>query len=180
MIKSRLVPVFLAIGVTVGLDQWTKQLALAYQNTLRGGIDYLGGLFKLTFARNTGAFLSLGADFNPLLRTLLLEVFPSLLLVGLLFYIFRSRELNRWQVVALALIVGGGLSNIVDRLLYKSVVDMMQMQALGLRTGIFNVADMAIMAGMFMMLPYALRGEPKPADEEEAATTSDEEVVKTT
>ncbi|NJC24962.1 signal peptidase II [Neolewinella antarctica] len=165
--KARIVPVAIAIVVTVLLDQWTKQLAIEH---LLGQPDHLffGELFRLTFVRNTGAFLSLGSDLGPIFRTLLLEVFPAALLVALLYYIFKERHLNKWQVVALALIVGGGLSNIVDRLLFGHVVDMLHMKAFGLQTGIFNVADMAIMAGMFIMLPFAFRDEPvaEPGAEE--------------
>ena len=158
-LKARLLPVVIAVAVTVGLDQWTKQLAIEH---LQGQPDilYWGELLRLTFVRNTGAFLSLGSDLGPLLRTLLLEVFPTVLLLALLVYIFRERRLNRWQVIALALIVGGGLSNIVDRLLFGHVVDMLHMKVGSLQTGIFNVADMAIMAGMFIMLPFAFQKEP--------------------
>lgn len=157
-LKQRFLAVLIAAGATVGLDQWTKQLALEY---LEGEPDifYFGELFRLTFVRNEGAFLSLGADFGPVLRTILLEGFPALLLIALLIYIFRSAELDRWQTVALALIVGGGLSNIIDRLQYGHVVDMMHMKVGSLQTGIFNVADMGIMAGMFMMIPYVFRRE---------------------
>lgn len=165
-IKTRWLPVLIAVGTTVGLDQWTKQLAITH---LQGQADHLffGELFRLTFVRNTGAFLSLGSDFGPVLRTLLLEGFPAVLLIALLVYIFREKRLNSWQVVALALIVGGGLSNIIDRLMYGHVVDMLHMKFAGLQTGIFNVADMAIMAGMFIMLPFAFKKEEEETKEEE-------------
>ena len=169
-LKSRLLTVLLVVGVTVGLDQWTKYLATVH---LQGEPDqfFLGGILRLTHVHNTGAFLSIGSGLNDFWRPILLNLFPALLLLALLWYIFREKLLNGWQVVALSLIVGGGLSNIVDRLLYGHVVDMLHLKAFGLQTGIFNVADMAIMAGMFIMLPFALRperkepveGEPQPA-----------------
>ena len=167
--RSRILPVGLAVVITVVLDQWTKQLALEH---LQGApdINYWGGLLRLTFVRNTGAFLSLGSDFPPLLRTLFLEVFPAALLVGLCVYIFWERNLNKWQVVSLALIVGGGLSNIVDRLIYGHVVDMLHMKVATLQTGIFNVADMAIMAGMFIMLPFAFKKERDAPKDEPSVT----------
>ena len=159
-LKSRLLPVGLAVGITVILDQWTKQLALQH---LQGAPDiaYLDGFFRLTFVRNSGAFLSLGSDFSPILRTLFLEVFPRVIISRLVRVHLPEARLNRWQVVALALVVGGGLSNIVDRFLFGHVVDMMHMKALGFQTGIFNVADVAIMAGMFIMLPFAFAKEPE-------------------
>ncbi len=160
--RSRLLVVFAVVAVSVGLDQWTKYLATVY---LQGEPDqfYLGGILRLTHVHNTGAFLSIGSGLNDTWRPILLNVFPALLLIALLYYIFRERFLNGWQVVALSLIVGGGLSNIVDRLLYGHVVDMLHLKALGLQTGIFNVADMAIMGGMFIMLPFALRPSRPPS-----------------
>ena len=158
--SSRLTVVLVVVAVSVGLDQWTKYLATQY---LQGEPDqfYLGDVLRFTYVHNTGAFLSIGSGLDDFWRPILLNLFPALLLIALLYYIFREKMLNVWQVIALSLIVGGGLSNIVDRLLYGHVVDMLHLKALGLQTGIFNVADMAIMAGMFIMLPFALRPERK-------------------
>jgi signal peptidase II len=166
--KTRLLTVGSVVAITVGLDQWTKYLAT---NMLQGQPDqfYLNDVLRLTFARNTGAFLSLGSELGPVLRPLLLNAFPAILLIGLLWYIFREKELNRWQTVALALIVGGGLSNIVDRLLFGHVVDMLHLKVGSLQTGIFNVADMAIMAGMFIMIPFTFQKPPKEEAEPEAS-----------
>ncbi len=164
--NNRIAIVAGAILVTVGLDQWTKALAIEH---LEGQppIYYLNEMFSLTFAKNTGAFLSLGEDLGPVLKPILLNALPALLLVGLLYFIFREKNLNRWQTLALSLIVAGGLSNIIDRLLYGHVVDMLHIQLTdSLQTGIFNIADMAIMAGMFIMLPFVFKKDPAPSDEE--------------
>jgi signal peptidase II len=159
-LKTRFLTLVIVVAVCVGLDQWTKYLATVH---LQGEPDqfYLDGILRLTHVHNTGAFLSIGSGLNDFWRPILLNLFPALLLVGVVYYIFREELLNRWQVIALSLIVGGGLSNIIDRLLYGHVVDMLHLKAFGLQTGIFNVADMAIMAGMFIMLPFALRPQKK-------------------
>ncbi len=161
-LKTRWQAVLISVVAVVGLDQWTKVLATEH---LQGEPIryYLNDWFKLTYALNDGAFLSLGSDLGPVLRPILLTVFPALLLLGLVWFIFREKDLNTWQVVSLALIVGGGLSNIIDRIIYGKVVDMMQIDVDPLPpTGIFNIADVAIMAGMFMMLPFAFRKQPEP------------------
>lgn len=163
--KQRLIVVGSAVALTVGLDQWTKQLAIDHLLG-KADIPYMDGLFRLTYATNTGAFLSLGEDLGPVLKPILLNALPALLLIGLLVFIFRERKLNGWQTVALALIVGGGLSNIIDRLIHGHVVDMLHIQLTeNLQTGIFNVADMAIMAGMFIMLPFVFRKDPVEEEE---------------
>jgi signal peptidase II len=99
------------------------------------------------------------------MRNVLLNIFPALLLVALFVYVLRSLSINKWQIIGLAFIVGGGLSNIIDRILYGHVVDFLHMKAFGLQTGIFNVADMAIMLGMFIMLPFAFQKEKKDKPE---------------
>lgn len=144
------------ILVNVILDQWTKELA---RLNLQGQPDiiYWEGLFRLTFVENRGAFLSMGAGLSEQLRSLVLQVFPVILLVGLLVYTLRSLSLNRWQIIGLSFIIGGGLSNVYDRLLYGQVVDFMHMRVAGIQTGIFNIADVAIMIGLFIMLPFAFQ-----------------------
>ncbi|MFT7120450.1 MAG: signal peptidase II [Neolewinella sp.] len=162
--KSRLPAVLVSVLAVVGLDQWTKVLATA---NLKGEPVqyYLNDWFKLTYALNDGAFLSLGSDLGPILRPILLTAFPTILLGGLVWFIFREKNLNKWQVVSLALIVGGGFSNIIDRIIYGKVVDMMQIDIDPIPpTGIFNIADVAIMVGMFMMLPFAFRKDPEKKD----------------
>lgn len=172
--KSRFPAVFISVIAVLGLDQWTKMLATSH---LKGEPQqlFLNGWFKLTYALNDGAFLSLGSELGPVLRPILLTIFPTVLLLGLLWFIFREVGLNKWQVVSLSLIVGGGLSNILDRIYYGKVVDMMQILIDPLPpTGIFNVADVAIMAGMFMMLPSAFR-KPGPVEPEEGIREAEQE-----
>ncbi|MEM9527781.1 MAG: signal peptidase II, partial [Bacteroidota bacterium] len=75
LLKQRLPLIALAVAVTVGLDQWTKVLAI---NHLQGEPDlfYLNDILRLTFVRNTGAFLSLGSELGPVLRPILLNLLP--------------------------------------------------------------------------------------------------------
>ena len=115
--------------------------------------SFLGDTFRLTFARNEGAFLSLGADLPPAVRFALLTVTVGLLLGGLLIYASRSTQLTSLQVVGCALIASGGISNWIDRVRDSGVVvDFLNVGVGTLRTGIFNVADLAIVAGVVALL----------------------------
>lgn len=148
---TRIALVLLILSTTIGCDRATKVVA---ESALagRGRLSYLSDVFRLELVRNTGAFLSLGARLQEPLRTLLLEGFVGLLVTGLL-VIALVRGRTRFQVVALALVAGGGLGNLWDRLETGAVTDFMNL-GLGqvVRTGIFNVADLAIVAGVVMML----------------------------
>jgi signal peptidase II len=147
------------ILVSVIADRWTKMLAALW---LKGEPvrDIVGQYFQLVYVENRGAFLGMGSDLPEWLRILVLAVIPSLLLLGLLIYTMFSTALTKWQIIAFSLVCAGGLSNLYDRIIDGKVVDFMVMGIGSLRTGIFNVADMSIMAGLFMMLPYYF-GRPK-------------------
>ena len=165
MVKRALL-VFGIIAVVIGIDQWSKLWAV---NTLMGepSTSYLGDFFRLTFARNTGAFLSLGSGLSDNWRYWALTILPVLVLLFLLYQTLFSKSMIQWQIIAFSAILGGGISNIYDRIMYGSVVDFMNMGLGNLRTGIFNVADMAIMAGLFMMIPLMFKSPPKKETPEE-------------
>jgi signal peptidase II len=172
--KRGFVRIAIVVGIVllnVGCDQVTKQMArdtLQYSSTR----SYLDDFFRLTYVENKGAFLSLGSELSDQLRYWVLHIFPVVLLVGLFFYALFSRSLLKWQIIALAFIIGGGISNVVDRLLHGQVVDFMNVGIGGLRTGIFNFADMSIMLGLFIMLPFAFRKQ-KTEPEEQSPEPSD-------
>ncbi len=152
-LTNRLLLLFSVLGFSVGCDQATKQIANA---TLKGEDmrSYLGDTFRLTWATNEGAFLSLGANLPPALRFGILTVSVGLLLLGIVIFTATNAKLNSAQVGGYAMISGGGLSNWVDRARHDgSVVDFMNL-GIGrtLRTGVFNVADLAILAGIGFLL----------------------------
>ena len=147
----RLAMVLLVVLVNIGCDQKTKDIAT---NKLPHGVEssYLGDTFRLIYVENTGAFLSLGANQSERIRFWLLKFLPVLLLIVLSLYTLFSQQLDTLQIIALSFILGGGISNIFDRLLYGKVVDFMNMGIGDLRTGIFNFADVSIMVGMGLFL----------------------------
>jgi len=147
--------------LSVGLDRWTKLLAIEHLKD-QPIQDVAGRFFQLVFVENTGAFLSFGAGFPDAVKLIVLTIMPSVLLGALLLYTLFGTQLNTWQVIAFSLISGGGISNLFDRITEGKVVDFMIMGIGALRTGVFNTADVCIMIGLFMMLPYMLGyGQPK-------------------
>jgi signal peptidase II len=105
----------------------------------------------LSYAENTGGFLSVGETLPAWLRTVLFTVATGVFLVLLVVAAWRSRW-QQWRTVAISLFVAGGFSNWVDRLLDGKVVDFLNVGIGGVRTGIFNVADVAIMVGVALFL----------------------------
>jgi signal peptidase II len=161
MVMRRL-PVFFAVFIgQVVLDQWTKQLATASLKN-SPAMTWLGDTFRLQYATNDGAFLSLGANLPPQARYWVLTIGVGLLLLSLCIYALANKKIDLVQVGSYSLIASGGFSNWVDRARFNgSVVDFMNMGIGSLRTGVFNVADVAILVGIGVLFLQGWREEKK-------------------
>jgi signal peptidase II len=158
MMVSRLgvrLVLLLAMACTIGCDRVTKHVA---STTLAGapGRSFFADTLRLEYAENTGAFLGLGAAWPPHVR---LTVFALAALVGLALIVRIGRRLRHVPpaLVGLALIAAGTLSNLADRIAYGSVVDFLNVGIGALRTGIFNVADVAIFGGAALVVAFGRR-----------------------
>ena len=148
---AQLSVLLLLLATSFGCDQAAKLVA---QATLSDSapVSYLNGLVRFEYAENSGAFLSLGSALPSSARFFLLEVLVgALLVVGIGITVF-SQRLSLRQKAVLALAVGGGLGNLIDRVSHGAVVDFVSLGVGPLRTGIFNLADVAITVGMVGVL----------------------------
>jgi signal peptidase II len=162
MWQKRLLVLLIPGLLATALDRLTKIWAV---NTLKEQPmqSYFNDVFRLVYAENTGAFLSLGSDMNDTLRYWVLAVVPVLVLLYIFFHVLTAKNLHVVQQAAFGFILGGGLSNIYDRIMEGRVVDFMNMGFGTLRTGIFNVADMSIMLGLFLMIPFLFQKQAPDA-----------------
>ena len=153
----------LVVGSTIGCDRVTKQMAttlLADKPTQ----SFLADSVRLGYAENVGGFLGWGAGLPPVVRAGLFTVATGVLLLALLVLLLRSPWCS-WRALGFALFIAGGMSNWIDRVFRGSVVDFLNVGIGWLRTGIFNVADVAIMLGigLFVLSELADRGTPNNA-----------------
>lgn len=155
MSSSRRLPLIIAIVVAcVAVDQLTKALAQAILPN--GTIHLLNDLVRLRLSRNAGAFLSLGASLTPQLRFWIFTVIGALLLIPVTYYAATAQDLTRPLVVALAFVIGGGTSNLIDRVARGGyVIDFLNFGIGGLRTGILNLADIFITLGALYVMAVA-------------------------
>ena len=152
MTMKRLLLILAILFSCVGCDQVTKSVAKSYLSET-GTIVLLGDTVRLQLARNYGAFLGLGTSIGEGPRGMLMSVVIGAVLAALLAYLFVSKPQNPIVGASVALIVGGGVGNLIDRVRYGGyVVDFLNVGIGPLRTGIFNVADMAIMTGVVLWL----------------------------
>jgi len=150
--NRRRVLVFVALlTLTVGCDHATKVAAtrlLAPTDV----VSVAAGMVQLELAHNPGAFMSLGAELPPFVRMpLLLGLVPLAILLASALAL-RSAS-SGVALFAGALIAGGGLANWLDRLVHGgTVIDFVSLGMGPIRTGIFNLADVAVVAGLLLLL----------------------------
>lgn len=159
----------------VALDQWTKSFA-ATRLAGRGVVRLAGDFIVLVFAKNKGAFLSLGSGLSPSLRGFLLVVLPAVVLVFLGWTLVTqgfggsgkasaSIGGRAWRVAAV-LMLSGGAGNLFDRIAYGEVRDFLNFRIGCLRTGIMNLADLYILAALVVVLVALarLKGKKRNGD----------------
>ena len=149
---SRTAFIIVLIVFNIAIDQISKVIVRA-QVIPGSESEILGDYLTLHNVENTGAFLGMGSDFNPTLRLILLLILPISFLGYVLYYIIKNKTLDRLSLIGFCCIIGGGVANVYDRIMYGSVTDFLHIDLGGVfRTGIFNVADMSVMLGMGLLL----------------------------
>lgn len=158
--RTRLIAVILTLAASVGCDQQTKSLAWQRLHD-RDTVCYLNNVVRFDYVENSGAFLSLGSTLPAHWRTTLFVLLAGAGIAAGLWYALRGSRLGLSEVIALSLICGGGIGNLLDRVFRDGQVrDFVSIGIGPLRTGIFNVADVALMAGFLMFLVVGRAGRP--------------------
>jgi signal peptidase II len=133
----------------IGCDRLTKDLAKEHLKD-KAAITYFHDTIRLQYVENTGAALSLGDSLPKTASFWLLSILPLVILLGLLGYTFKNlQQMGMSKIFSIALIFSGGIGNIIDRILFdRHVTDFMNLGIGNIRTGIFNVADVCVTAGV--------------------------------
>jgi signal peptidase II len=143
----------LMVIMNIGCDQISKTV-------VRKSIDYneevalIGNYFTLTKVENEGAFLSLGNSWPSPLKFFLLSLLPFIALLTGLYFVLTKTNTSKYFALGICCVIGGGIGNLYDRVVYGSVTDFLYIDFIIFHTGIFNLADVSIMAGIFIILIY--------------------------
>jgi signal peptidase II len=108
--------------------------------------------FNLTYIRNKGAAFGMMASSEPLLRLSFLLLFSLLAIIFLTVVLLRLPQTEKFLTVALALILGGAIGNLVDRFLYGEVIDFLDFYFWSFHWPAFNLADSFITIGVTVTL----------------------------
>ncbi len=152
-LRYKLIVVFSILLLVFVFDQSTKTWA-AENLVGQSPRLFLNGFFQFLYAENPGAFLGLGGDWSRPVRFIIFAVVVLLGLGGMLWYLIKKED-SRLNLFAYSFILAGGCGNLWDRVAHDRghVVDFMLIDVWGpLRTGVFNVADVAIVIGVLLAL----------------------------
>jgi signal peptidase II len=157
----RIVLILLIITVNIGCDQFSKKIVkrsvLPYET-----IHVLNDHLTVTRVENSGAFLSAGDAMSKVSKQIFLTLIPIVTMILGLVYLFL-KPVSGNMLVGLCFVIGGGVGNLFDRILYGSVTDFLYLKFGIFQTGIFNMADVSIMAGMSVILfQFFLKRDYKP------------------
>lgn len=148
---------FFLTAVLIALDRATKYFATVYLAPI-GSRPFIPGVMELRYVRNEGAAFSLLA--NAAWGRAFLIVVTSLALAALTVWFIRKKPSSWWERWTFILIFSGGLGNLIDRVLYGSVVDFFATTFINF--AVFNTADCFVCVGAAMLALRVLRQELRP------------------
>ena len=155
MLQNKSIRLIIVAGLVVLADQFTKALVIKYL-PLHKNIPVIAGIFDITHVLNPGGAFGLMANMSVVVRTIVF-LFISSLAVGLIlyFYIKTPREYV-FLGVGFALIFGGAIGNLIDRVRFGVVVDFLDFYIGKYHWPAFNIADSAITVGIFIFIYHLL------------------------
>jgi signal peptidase II len=145
--------ILILLATNVGCDQISKSI-------VRQTIEYnhstsvIGSFMTITNVENTGAFLGLGDQLPRIIYKILMIILPLIVLGYAFYYLLTRNNLSKLLIFGICLVIGGGLGNVYDRIIYGSVTDFLHFDFVLFHTGIVNMADISITMGFFI-LTYA-------------------------
>jgi signal peptidase II len=158
--KSRYFLLSLAVLVA---DQWTKWLVEVHLSS-HAAVEVIPGLLNFTHVRNTGVAFGMFATRGHVLGTWVLTALGVGALVFVAYYFWIAPRRDRFLLAALALILGGAVGNLADRIVQGAVTDFVDFYFGTYHWHTFNVADSAITVGIVVMIAGTFfQRAPRPA-----------------
>jgi signal peptidase II len=166
--KKKYIWLLLTSGLLIALDQLTK----AYVHThfhLGESYPVITNFFNLTYVRNFGAAFGFLAESHPQFREMFFLAMPPIALIIILGILRSVKDSDTRQIIALSSIFGGAIGNYIDRLRFRYVIDFLDFHLYNTWSWpAFNIADMAIVGGVGLLLLLMML-EKKKTDSEAGA-----------
>lgn len=141
--------IFLVL-IAIALDQISKYI-VAHLLHFEDTFTVIPGFFSLTHTRNPGAAFGILAG-----QRWIFMVFTSLIILAAIFALLSGKIKNIWGIVALSMVLGGGIGNMIDRIFIGEVIDFFAFNFWGYEFAVFNVADIFVCCGVFILAFYII------------------------
>lgn len=158
----RIFYILILLVSTISCDQITKDI-VRKKMEYHTQINLISKYVILTKVENTGAFLGLGNSIPRPLYLLLMIVLPLIAMGYALYFLIKKNTLSNIVIIGISFAIGGGIGNIIDRIIYGSVTDFLYFDFVVFHTGVVNMADISVTIGFFMIMAefYLNRNEIK-------------------
>lgn len=152
--------------VVMALDQASKALVMR-KLPLHDQVTVIPGFFSISHVLNRGAAFSMFADHNSDTASHLLIAFAVIVIAGISYFLFKSTVGLERQGIAFALVLGGALGNVIDRITIGAVVDFLAFRIGSYHWPDFNLADSAIVCGVLLIALdlFLTRNDSKPTQQ---------------
>lgn len=156
---KKLKPLVLTL-IIILLDQLSKFLIVKNIPIHTIGKSFFNGILRIIHTRNLAIAFSIGNNLPGGVRYVLFTILPIAILIGLFLYFLKSNDFTNIQRWAVAGILGGGIGNLIDRVLRpQGVVDFIDVKFFGIfgleRWPTFNIADsMVVVSGILLLISF--------------------------
>lgn len=133
-----------------------SKLIVSRVYTLNNSVSVINNFFSITYTHNYGGAWSLFSD-----STILITVISIIVIIGIIIYLSKKKINNKIESLGYAFLLGGAIGNLIDRIIYGYVIDFLDFNIFGYNFPIFNIADMGIVIGIFLIIVIEIRGNKK-------------------
>lgn len=144
------VEIWIALAIVL-LDQVTKAMVRAWV-PLHDDVEVIRGMLDFTYVRNSGAAFGLLNTIEFPFKSAVIAVIAAVALVAIAAYAARVAPAQKMARIGLALIIGGAVGNLIDRIVFGYVIDFVDVYWRSYHFWAFNVADSAITIGVTVMV----------------------------
>lgn len=171
--KKKYIWLLLISGLTIAIDQIIKIYVHTHYH-LGESVTVVPNFFNLTYVRNFGAAFGFLAESHPTFREIFFLSMPPIALIIILLIFRGVKDSDTKQIIALSSIFGGAIGNYIDRLRFRYVIDFLDFHFFNKWSWpAFNIADMAIVGGVGLLLTLMfIEEKQKKAAEKKSATTT--------
>ena len=147
--------IYIVIIIFLIIDIISK-LIVSRVCTLNNSVSVINNFFSITYTHNYGGAWSLFSD-----STILITVISIIVIIGIIIYLSKKKINNKIESLGYAFLLGGAIGNLIDRIIYGYVIDFLDFNIFGYNFPIFNIADMGIVIGIFLIIIIEIRRNKK-------------------